>query len=195
MLINVCEMCGENKKTVPHHTIPRFLNGEERDVISICNKCHCKTDWIFKRFLLNPFNNNSYGKKIRGHKQRFYNCKICKKYIKAYRHHIIPRFLGGGDDKDVILLCNKCHKTVDWKFMRLLFNPFNENYYGKRQFDKKREADRIYYQHHKDGIKSRARKYQRAHKEKKKKYNYEYYRNHKEEKREYDRKYRQKHKK
>jgi uncharacterized phage-like protein YoqJ len=53
---NVCEMCGKHTSRLDsHHTIPRYIGGDDRDIIQVCKSCHIRADKLFAHIIVNPF--------------------------------------------------------------------------------------------------------------------------------------------
>jgi hypothetical protein len=49
-------MCGEDAFILEsHHACPRFVGGDERDIIQVCKKCHTLADKKMRFFLTHPF--------------------------------------------------------------------------------------------------------------------------------------------
>jgi len=176
----VCKMCDrETNRLDTHHVVPKFLGGDDKDLVYLCQHCHGKADGRFKKFLLNPFGENDYGvwhkhsfSDIGKRKELIYKqyskCAMCDKKVENFLsgHHVMPRFLGGTDE-DIILVCRNCHSRADKIFLQYLLDPFGENGYGIfwRNPIQKKKRDAEYYQEKKKKIKQQVKKYRVGHRE------------------------------
>lgn len=55
-------------------------------------------------------------------------CGIADKQL--FSHHVIPRIYGG-ENKDIIQVCQHCHGLADGKFRRFIYDPFDLMKYWK----------------------------------------------------------------
>lgn len=74
-IIRNCQMCGKfDSAPQGHHTVPRFLGGDESDIIMVCRSCHRKADMAFVDYLLDPFGENGRGTRYTYSKNTIYRC-------------------------------------------------------------------------------------------------------------------------
>lgn len=51
-----CTMCGKHHHKIHmHHTIPRYMDGGDEDIIPLCPSCHRIAEATFERFILDPY--------------------------------------------------------------------------------------------------------------------------------------------
>jgi hypothetical protein len=112
-----CNFCGsETTRLDSHHLIPRYLSGNETDVIEVDQKCHNTLESVFRNFL-------KYGQftPIPWHDYETTKAECCqhcgKKSVRFSSHHLIPRYLDDSNE-DLMELCDSCHQ----KFERIFWN-------------------------------------------------------------------------
>lgn len=87
----MCEMCGiipQYRQLHSHHVVPRWIGGDETDIIQVCAACHKKADQVFVNFLLDPWGGRGgkWGDKKKRQKiNRDYRDKYVSKYRQIHR--------------------------------------------------------------------------------------------------------------
>jgi len=112
-----CSFCSlETTRVDSHHLVPRYLEGDDKDIVEVCQYCHNSLESRFQNFL-------KYGQfeAIPWHDYKTTEVRYCqhcgKENVRLSSHHLIPRYLSGSDE-ELMELCFSCHQ----KFERIFWN-------------------------------------------------------------------------
>lgn len=140
MLIGICEMCGRESKDRQldsHHALPRRYGGTNEDIIQICRSCHGKADDKFNRYILYPFEINTW------HDEEKFK-KSTQKYYRKYRRYNKIMFVMHCDSHaylHIVLIYNiktKCPTiSHSWTWTYNKKNRAGERKYRKKNYKSK----------------------------------------------------------
>ena len=97
----ICSMCGcLSKKLDSHHVVPRYMGGEDSDIIQVCPVCHGKADKKLERLLLDPWDMGRGSKWVDKEKRKQFRRRYTDKYI----HRKQVYYLSCEDDSSISIM-------------------------------------------------------------------------------------------
>jgi hypothetical protein len=127
-----CEMC---KRLVlhldSHHAIPRFMGGDDTDIIQVCRSCHRKSEIKFVNFLLDPWG-KSIGKYWDDKNKRI---EYAKQYMPDYHRTLNEKTIFSIKFEDICRLRIRLHYSqrtghisysTKWKIRRVKFEKLQK---------------------------------------------------------------------